>query len=408
MKILSITAQKPHSTGSGTYLTELVNSFDRLGHQQAVIAGIYPEDTVSFPASVEFYPALFSQEHRIYGMSDEMPYPSALYSSMNETDIEFFEGLFLQQLDKAVSEFNPDVIICHHLFLLTSIVRDRYPDRYVIAQCHGSDLRQFKNCPKLQSRIRRSIASLDRIFALHEEQKKEIIALYGISPKLVTVNGSGYNDRLFNTEKRSDHEPEESLTIVYAGKISKPKGVPELLRAIEILSADAETPAFRVQLAGGCQDEDVRMKLNDFINRFEEGCGQCKGAEYFGLVPQTELAYLFRQADVFVLPSYFEGLGLVLIEAMAAGLVPVATRLPGIKEWIDSEINGSNVIYVAQPKMETVDRPFESELPAFSRRLADAIKESFELCVNGFILPDTSGIVWDSVAAKMLPTSMNR
>ena len=39
MKILSITAQKPHSTGSGVYLTELVNAFDRLGHSQAVIAG---------------------------------------------------------------------------------------------------------------------------------------------------------------------------------------------------------------------------------------------------------------------------------------------------------------------------------------------------------------------------------
>ena len=40
MKILSITAQKPHSTGSGVYLTELVNAFDRLGHSQAVSAGI--------------------------------------------------------------------------------------------------------------------------------------------------------------------------------------------------------------------------------------------------------------------------------------------------------------------------------------------------------------------------------
>ena len=44
MRILSVTAQKPHSTGSGVYLTGLVNSFSQMGHEQAVIAGVYRED----------------------------------------------------------------------------------------------------------------------------------------------------------------------------------------------------------------------------------------------------------------------------------------------------------------------------------------------------------------------------
>jgi len=41
MRILSITAQKPHSTGSGVYLTETVRGFKELGHTQAVIAGSF-------------------------------------------------------------------------------------------------------------------------------------------------------------------------------------------------------------------------------------------------------------------------------------------------------------------------------------------------------------------------------
>ena len=56
MKILSITAQKPHSTGSGVYLTELVKSFAQMGHTQAVIAGVYPDDTIAFPPEVAFFP----------------------------------------------------------------------------------------------------------------------------------------------------------------------------------------------------------------------------------------------------------------------------------------------------------------------------------------------------------------
>ncbi len=41
MKILSVTAQKPNSTGSGVYLTELMRGFHKQGEEQALLAGIY-------------------------------------------------------------------------------------------------------------------------------------------------------------------------------------------------------------------------------------------------------------------------------------------------------------------------------------------------------------------------------
>lgn len=41
MKILNILTQKPHSTGSGVYLTELVKAFDKLACEQVVVAGMY-------------------------------------------------------------------------------------------------------------------------------------------------------------------------------------------------------------------------------------------------------------------------------------------------------------------------------------------------------------------------------
>ena len=44
MRILSITAQKPNSTGSGVFLTELVKELAAKGHEQAVVAGVYKED----------------------------------------------------------------------------------------------------------------------------------------------------------------------------------------------------------------------------------------------------------------------------------------------------------------------------------------------------------------------------
>ena len=59
MRILSITAQKPNSTGSGVYLTELVKEYEILGHEQAVVAGVYREDLIELPDRGSFLPRLF-------------------------------------------------------------------------------------------------------------------------------------------------------------------------------------------------------------------------------------------------------------------------------------------------------------------------------------------------------------
>lgn len=93
MKILSITAQKPHSTGSGVYLTELVKQWSRQGHAQAVAAGVYPSDAVNFPPDTAFYPVYFDTPELpfpIAGMSDEMPYPSTRYRDLTPERTERF------------------------------------------------------------------------------------------------------------------------------------------------------------------------------------------------------------------------------------------------------------------------------------------------------------------------------
>ena len=134
MKILSVTAQKPDSTGSGIYLTELVRGFKKKGITQSVIAGVTKADQVCLPEGVSFYPVYFESEQLPYpitGMSDEMPYPSTRYSDLTEEMTEMFRNAFGEVLKKAVEELDPDVILCHHLYLLTAIVRELFPDKKV-------------------------------------------------------------------------------------------------------------------------------------------------------------------------------------------------------------------------------------------------------------------------------------
>ena len=423
MKILSITAQKPHSTGSGTYLTELVKAFGRMGFEQAVVCGIYPDDEVDFPEGVVCYPVFFTKSDSkapagidlfapckvndspvslfsalpfpIVGMSDIMPYGSTRYRDMTPGMISQFEEAFMDAAGRAIDELDPDLIICHHLFLLTALVKKHFPYRRVIGISHGTDLRQMINCDDLREMVRPYIAKLDKALALHGDQRRQIIDIFGMDPSKVSVIGSGYNSRLFNTEGRVERKAGEPLRICYAGKISRPKGVPELMAALAKLSDDSDAPPFKLLMAGGCQDEVLKDALGGLPDH----------AEWLGQIPQPALAELLRRTDIFVLPSYFEGLPLVLIEAMAAGAVPVSTDLPGVKDWIDANVTGPNVIYVPMPEMKSIDEPTDAGRDAIVNNLYTALKDAAAGFETGRLpgpLPGTASITWDGLACRLL------
>ena len=415
MKILSITAQKPHSTGSGTYMTELVRAFDRMGHSQAVVCGIFPDDVIDFPDGVSCYPVFFADNKTdllaapckaaparfnalpfpVVGMSDIMPYTSTRYRDLTPDMVAQFEEAFIDAVSRAVADLDPDLIICHHLFLLTAFVRKHFPDRRIAGISHGTDLRQMINCDNLRDFVRPYIKKLDAALALHEAQRAQIIEIFGIDESRVSVIGSGYNSKLFNTDGRTEHSPEEPLRLAYAGKISRPKGVPEMLAALDRLASDSDVPAFELTMAGGCQDEVMKDKLEELP----------PWAEWLGQIPQPALAELLRRTDIFILPSYFEGLPLVLIEAMSAGAVPVSTDLPGVKSWIDANVGGSNAVFIPMPQMKSIDEPTDEGRSTFIDDLASTLRDTMEAFTAGCLpgsLPDTSSITWDGLAARLL------
>lgn len=63
------------------------------------------------------------------------------------------------------------------------------------------------------------------------------------------------------------------------------------------------------------------------------------------------LVRAYRSSDVFVLPSFYEGLPLVTIEALACGCKVVATDLPGVRPWMEAMLPGAPVTWVASPRM---------------------------------------------------------
>jgi len=159
------------------------------------------------------------------------------------------------------------------------------------------------------------------------------------------------------------------VELVYAGKLNRSKGVVSLIRAVDGL--DFYNKKIILTIAGtGSGDEAESIYA---------AAKECRHEVVFtGNLHQYKLSRLFRDSDIFILPSFYEGLPLVLIEAMASGLRVVTTDLPGVKGWIGMEINSSGIIeYVDMPAMEGIDAPYENELPGFEQRLREAIETQF-------------------------------
>lgn len=397
LRILSISAQKPNSTGSGVYLSELVRALASEGYEQAVVAGISVNDENTRMDFAEFYPVYFGTDElpfEVVGMSDSMPYPNTLYSSLNKEMQKQYENAFTSVLDKAISEFMPDVIICHHLYLLCAIARERFPNVHMIGICHGTDLRQYKKTDLQRNRIKNAIAKLDRIYALHEAQKKDIVETFELAQTSVDIIGTGYNSDVFYDKNIRE---EKSNRIIFAGKVCYKKGVASLIKAAgianKLLEGSGEIP-LELFIAGGHSDAKEYKSIVDLAKK------QNYNIKFLGKLSQDDLATEFSKANTMVLPSFYEGLPLVIIEAMACGPHVICTDLPGIKDWINKALPSNEMQFVSPPKMKNIDEPAKRERSIFEETLAKKLVElSKSPCPNK---KEVETLSWKALAARLL------
>lgn len=363
MKILHLISQHPESTGSGYYVQNIINQAQLKGHDNRLIAGVSDENRPELPGmhsnSCHFVTFNKGQlDFAIPGMSDVMPYQSSRFSELTPEQLDRYEYVFGGTITEAVKQFSPDIIHSHHLWIVSSVARRLFPRIPMVTSCHSTDLRQFINNPHLQKKVLGPCRKIDRILALNMEQKKQIINLFGIDETRIDIVGGGFNRKLFRPRIKKEPPP---VHIIYAGKLSFAKGVDWLLKVFRDL-ADKD---LHLHLAGSGSGEEAQQCLE-----LAAKCG--KQITLHGRLNQQELGELMGRCHFFILPSFYEGLPLVLLEALSTGCRVLTTDLSGCKELLE-KADDDLFEFVRLPTMTQIDRPDETDRRTLEQSLKKAI-----------------------------------
>lgn len=363
MKVLHIIAQLPARTGSGVYCTNIIEGFKDFNYEQKAIFGCQDEYSWNVLGEEDQYPVVFKRESLpfpIVGMSDVMPYENTTYSSMTEDMMEIWLDAFREKLEEVKQAFQPDIIFAHHLWILTSLVREIFPNTKIIGLCHNTDLRQARMNPHLKERYVKKIHELDCVLSASEQQKDEIIEIYKIDRDRLIAIGGGFNQKIFYPPEEKTYD--DKIKLVFCAKIDPSKGIYELIEVYKSLGLDNLTLDII-----GCPDEENKKKLDEYIK-------DDSSIRVYNVKDQIELGDELRKKDIYLMPSYYEGLGLMAIESLACGLYVVTTEIEALMTLLGEEVRDSGVIkYVKLPRIYDVDKPVKEDLPRFKEDLKDAI-----------------------------------
>lgn len=177
--------------------------------------------------------------------------------------------------------------------------------------------------------------------------------------------------------RRDSGLPVEATVFLYVGRMEPHKGLQELFEAFGRLPADESAPVAMLLVGDG--------SMRDMLDR----AAADPRIRWLGRLSGTALLNAYAAADVFVLPSRFEPWGLVVNEAMAAGLPVIATDRVGCVD--DLVIQDETGLVVSAESDEALALAMQVLLR--DRALRDEMARNARTLIAGWTLENEAGIV---------------
>lgn len=294
----------------------------------------------------------------------------------------FIDGLkFFKKTLKTIKEINPDIVHSQNITnsIPAYIAWKKYHIPYVIC-IHGNLELMGPFLPKPFKRFWTKlphIKSAARIISLTAEMGKRIEKELGKEP-IVIPNGVDL-EKFYPIPKNNSKT--ENITIITLSRIDDKKG---LEYAIQSMPKIIEVyPKAKLKILG---DGHYRSHLEQLTAEL----GLEDSVEFTGLIPNTEVPTYLQNADIFLLPSLYEGLPLTLLESMACGLPIISTPVSIAPDIIEKWNNGIIIPFksanaIADAVITLLSNPELREKHAENSATAAKESMSWETVTNQYI-----------------------
>jgi glycosyltransferase involved in cell wall biosynthesis len=311
--------------GVNQYAFDLLHTLNRLdlGHDFT----IYLKE----PPSLDMPPEKKNWEYRFIPFPKfwtQTRLPWDLFTHFPRPDVFFTPSHYAPRFSPV-----PTVISIMDLGFLKS------PDQFT-----HKDFNQLKNWTAYSAK------NAAKIIAISEYTKKDILNVYHRRPEDVVVTLPGYDMQLFKPtrnpgvlEKYGIHKS----YILFIGSLKPSKNIEGLIRAFSRL----DEPDLDLVITG------KKGWLYDRIFQLVSKLKIKKEVIITGFVPETDVPVLMSSAKAFVLPSFYEGFGIPVLEAMACGVPVVVSDVASLPE-----VAGTAGIYVKPADIESITAGIKTAL----------------------------------------------
>jgi len=206
------------------------------------------------------------------------------------------------------------------------------------------------------------------VVVLSEKERRRFVATLGKDKKVVVIRNA-VNIGQYGRQAAKQYQGTQRR-IIYVGRLHRDKGVLDLLEAVSLLKSRGRTDVSVVIAGSGPHEDLIRSRILEL--------GVQSEVQMIGAVRGAQKMAVWKDADIFVLPSYHEGLPYAVLESLASGTPLITTRVGAIPEILEE---GVHALFVdpGQPVMlgKAIER-LASDGDAFHRMSGECLKRAQE------------------------------
>jgi len=225
------------------------------------------------------------------------------------------------QIIKIINKLKPDIVHTH----LGGDIYGRFAAKLcktplIVSTEHNLNYTEKSSATYLKNL---SARYADKIFSVSEAVKRDAIKRYNLNPEKIQTIYNGIDLNIFKKESENTINEKDVYILGALGRLTEQKGFETLIKAV----SKTNNKNYLVNIAGVGELETVFKK--QIIN-----LGLENKIKLLGLVDSRKF---FNEIDFFIFPSYWEGLGLAVLEAAASKKPIIASRIDGVKEIINED-----------------------------------------------------------------------